>query len=224
MSIVYFSNKFSSNRKNIVNDSYFLPQRKARVCRIAGIIFLIIATMWGVGAVAQSSIPGWSVLCSEAGCHQRADLVGLLPDKEQAAVSGNPAARARFADYVALSPVRMGLACLVLFDEGFLIFLFVAVGLTLRRLGGRGGRVLARALPWLKRGALSAVLWAVAQPLTDSLRPMLLFPGTPGGAAWYFGFDLTVAGPALLLAIAAYATAWGLEAGIKAERDLADFV
>lgn len=118
----------------------------------------------------------------------------------------------------------MGLAALTLLDEGLLVFLFLAVGLTLLRLGKRGEHVLVRALPWLKRGAFAAMLWAVAQPLTDSLRAMLLFPGTPSGASWFVGIDLTVAGPALLFAVAAYATTWALEAGICAERDLADFI
>jgi hypothetical protein len=208
-----------------VSNSYSLPSKNARVCRIAGIVFLLVAAMWGVGTMIQSIVPGWSLSCgNERGCRQGADLIGLLPDAEQAAVSGHPAADARFAAYVTRPSVRAGLAGLTLFDEGFLVFLFVAVGLTLRRLGGRGGHVLARALPWLRRGALSAVLWAVAQPLTDSLRAMLLFPGTPSGASWYIALNLTIAGPALLLAIAAYATAWALEAGMRAERDLADFV
>ncbi|MBB5712803.1 hypothetical protein [Sphingomonas xinjiangensis] len=135
-----------------------------------------------------------------------------------------PAAEARFAAYVARPLVQAGLAASTVFEEGLLVFLFVAVGLTLRRLGKRGEHALVRALPWLKRAASAALLWAVAQPFTDSLRGMLLFPGTPSGASWFVGIDLTVAGPALLLAIAAYAAAWALEAGIRAERDLADFV
>lgn len=209
----------------MVPDSYSLPLRKARVCRVAGIIFLLVATLWGVATVAQSIIPGWSISCSGGqGCRQGADLIGLLPNSEQASVSGSPAAGARFATYVARPSVRVGLAGLALLDEGFLVFLFVSVGLTLRQLGGHDQHALAQALPWLKRGAFAAVLWAGAQPLTDSLRAMLLFPGTPSGASWYIALDLTVAGPALLLAIAAYATVWALEAGIRAERDLADFV
>ena len=225
MGMVYSGKIYSSNRKKTVIDSYSLPNGKARICRIAGVVFLLVAALWGVAAASQASIPGWSLSCSdEQGCHRYVDLSGLLPSAEQAAVTGDPAARARFTAYVDQPPVRAGLAGLILFDEGFLIFLFVAVGLTLRRLGGRGRPVLARALPWLKRGALSAVLWAIAQPLTDSLRAMLLFPGTPSGPSWFIALDLTVAGPAMLLAMAAYATAWALEAGIRAERDLADFV
>ncbi|GGE82454.1 hypothetical protein GCM10011404_13900 [Sphingomonas prati] len=208
-----------------MSDSYILPPRKAFICRMAGVVFLLVATIWGGATVSQSIMPGWSLACSDSGaCHPDVDPGALLPDAERASVSSDPAARARFAAYAARPRVRAGLAGLILFDEVFLIFLFVAVGLTLRRLGGAGGPVLARALPWLKRGALSAVLWAIVQPLTDSLRAMLLFPGTPSGASWYIALDLTVAGPAMLLAIAAYATAWALEAGIRAERDLATFV
>lgn len=198
---------------------------KARVCRIAGIVFLVIAVLWAGAAAIQSATPGWSLSCSgEKRCQQGADLIALLPESEQASVLAEPAARGRFVTYVDQRSVRAGLAGLILLDEGFLVFLFMAVGLTLRRLGERDGSVLARALPWLKRGALAAVLWSVAQPLTDSLRAMLLLPGTPSGPSWYIALDLTVAGPALLLAIAAYATAWALEAGLRAERDLAGFV
>lgn len=105
-----------------------------------------------------------------------------------------------------------------------MVFMFVFVGVTLRRLGEQGTQVLARALPWFKRGAMAALLWAIAQPVTDSLRMMLLYPGTSKGPSWFIGIDFTVAGPALLLAIAVYATAWALEAGVRAQRDLADFV
>lgn len=187
--------------------------------------FILVAALAALGAMAEATAPGRSFSCSgERGCRRSVDPVALLPEGEQAAVRASPAASARFLAYVARLPVRAGLAGLALTDEGLLAFLFMAVGLTLRRLGSRSGHVLARALPWLKRGAFAGLLWAVAHPVTGSLRAMLLFPGTPGGASWYFGLDLTVAGPALLLAIAAYATAWALEAGVRAQRDLADFV
>ena len=208
-----------------MTDRYSLPYPKARLCRRASIAFLLVAALWGAAATAQAIVPGWSFSCSdEQGCRQASNIIGLLPEKEQVPVLSHPAAKARFSAYVAQPAVRAGLASLVLLDEGLLVFLFTAAGLTLRRLGERGDHVLMRALPWLKRGATAAVLWAVAQPLTASLRAMLLFPGTPSGASWFFSIDLTVAGPALLLAIAAYAIAWALEAGVRAQRDLADFV
>lgn len=208
-----------------MSERYSLPFGKARVCRTAGVAFLLVAALWGMAAAAGAIVPGWSLSCSdERGCLQAIKLASLLPESEQVLLSNNPKAEARFATYVTRPPVRGGLAAITLVDEGLLVFLFVTVGLTLRRLGERGEHVLGRALPWLKRGAFSAVLWAIAQPLTDSLRTMLLYPGAPSGASWFIGIDLTVAGPAFLLAIAAYATAWALEAGIRAERDLADFV
>lgn len=223
--MLYNRNMFPSNRKKLVFERYSLSLGKARVCRSVGVAFLLIAALWGLAAASQVVLPGWSFVCSdEHGCRQTSNLASLLPEKEQDMVLSDPDAQTRFAAYVARPPVHIGLAALTLVDEGFLVFLFVAVGLTLHRLGERGENVLGRALPWLKRAALAAFFWAVAQPLTDSLRTMLLYPGTPSGASWFIGIDLTVAGPALLLAIAAYAIAWALEAGVRAERDLANFV
>lgn len=205
--------------------AYSLPPTKARVCRHVAIAFFAVAALWGLVAAVQAVMPGWSLTCDEApGCAQTSNPSVLLPEAEQKRLMGNPEAQARFAAYVARSWVRTGLAALTLMEEGLLVFLFVAVGLTLRRLGARRDQALASALPWLRRGAMAGLLWAAAQPLTDSVRTMLLYPGTPTGASWFIGIDLTVAGPALLLAIAAYATAWALEAGMRAERDLADFV
>lgn len=208
-----------------MSDTYLLPIGKARLCRGVGIAFVLIAALWGLAAAVQAIVPGWSFSCSDGhGCRQAANLASLLPENDRALLSGDPGAQARLATYVAQPLVHAGWAALTLVDEGPLIFLFVAVGLTLRRLGKPGEHVLTHALPWLKRGAFAGVLWAIAQPLTGSLRTMLLYPGTSNGPSWFIGIDLTVAGPALLLAIAAYATAWALEAGVRAERDLAKFV
>ena len=77
-------------------------------------------------------------------------------------------AKARFETHAARPPVHIGLAALTVAGEGLLVFLFVAVGLTLRRLDERGDQALERALPWLKRAAPAAFFWAVAQPLADS--------------------------------------------------------
>lgn len=225
LSIVYEGKKFLSNRKNIVSKGYSLSSRKVRVCRFVGTAFLIVALLWAVAATAQALAPGWSFSCdADRPCRQWADPTALLREPDRAAVAGDPAAQARFAAYVDRPIVRAGLGALVAADEGLLVVLLAAMGMTLLRLGGRGDQVLARALPWLKRGALAGLLWAIAQPVTDSLRAMLLSPGTPAGASWFIGIDLTVAGPALLLAIAAYTVAWALEAGVRATRDLADFV
>ncbi|TKD51114.1 hypothetical protein FBR43_10345 [Sphingomonas baiyangensis] len=188
-----------------------------------------MAALWALAAAPQALVPGWTLACSDAGgCRQAADVATLLPEGQRSALAGDPAAATRLAAHVARPAVHLGLATLTLLEEGLLVFLFVAVGRTLRRLGaggdGGGDGALARALPWLRRGAFAALLWSLAQPLTDSARSILLYSGTPGGAAWYIGIDLTIAGPALLLAIAAYAIAWALEAGVRAERDLADFV
>lgn len=208
-----------------MSEGYLLPVSKARFCRIGGAAFLIVAILWGMAAAVQAAVPGWSLACSdEHGCLQATDPATLLSEQERTDLLNTPDTEKQFAAYVAQPAVRAGLAALTSAEEGFMVFMFVSVGVTLRRLGERGTQVLAQALPWFKRGAMAALLWAIAQPVTDSLRMMLLYPGTSKGPSWSVGIDFTIAGPALLLAIAVYATAWALEAGVRAQRDLADFV
>jgi hypothetical protein len=119
--------------------------------------------------------------------------------------------------------VRLGVAGVTLLDLGPFALMLMGVGLALRRLSGAGDP-LARALPWLRLASLAAIVWALARPLSDSLREMLLAPGTPSGPHWQITADLGEVGIALLLAIAAHAAIWALEAGIRAQRDLEDFV
>lgn len=207
-----------------MQDSYSLPPYKARICRRAGRAFLFVAILWGIVIVPQAAVPGWTIACEmEQGCLQQPEVTALLPERAQAAIQRDTKATADLASYVARPMVHVGLAALVLGEEGLMVFLLLAIGLALHRLGSRENHALAGALPWLKRGAAASLLWAIAQPLAGMVRAILLFPALPDGAR-SISIDLTVAGPALLLAIAAYAVAWALEAGIRAERDLASFV
>lgn len=127
------------------------------------------------------------------------------------------------AAYAARPIVRSGLAGLILVREGPMTFLLLAISATLLRLGRPRDPVLAGALPWLRRGALAGLIWTIAQPIADLGRTILLFPAMPDTQR-SIAIDLTVAGPVLLLAVAAYAVAWALEAGVRVERDLATFV
>ncbi len=100
----------------------------------------------------------------------------------------------------------------------------VFIGLALRALAARRGDDLARALPWLRRASFSALVLAVATPLAISLDAMVLFPGTPLGARWYIGVEFDRLALHLLLAFAAIAVVWALDAGSRAEREVAEFV
>jgi hypothetical protein len=207
-----------------MQDSYSLPPYKARICRLASRAFLFVAILWGIVIVPQAAVPGWTVACEmEQGCLQQPEVSALLPERTQAAIQHDAKATADLASYVSRPMVRAGLAGLVLVGEGLMVFLLLAIGLALHRLGSRENHVLAAALPWLRRGAAASLVWAIAQPLAGVVRAIMLFPAIPDDAR-SIPIDLTVAGPALLFAIAAYAVAWALEAGIRAERDLSSFV
>ena len=207
-----------------MSNSYFLPPRKAGICRIVGRAFLLAALLWGMAMIPQVVWPGWTISCEpEHGCVQTTDLRTLLPERARNAARDDPQALAELTAYAARPMIRSGLAGLIVVREGLMVFLLLAIGTTLLRFGRRSDQVLVGALPWLRRGALAGLLWAVAQPLADVARTILLLPAVPD-AGRSIAFDLTVAGPALLLAVAAYAVAWALEAGVRAERDLANFV
>ncbi len=139
-------------------------------------------------------------------------------------VQASPAAERRFEAYAMRPLVRAGIAGVTALDDGLFAAILLCVGLALRRLGDRRGEPLSRALPWLRRASLAAMIWAIGRPVSDSLMETLLSPGTPEGGQWAITVDLLDIGAALMLAIAAYATVWAIEAGLKAQRDLERFV
>ena len=82
-SLVYEAKKFLSNRKNMMKDGYWLPPRKAWLCRLAGLVFLIgAAVMLPVIAFAGLT-PGASPGCGGGyGCVWEARPVTLIDSDE----------------------------------------------------------------------------------------------------------------------------------------------
>lgn len=208
-------------------DSYSLSVRQARICRIAAALFLaaalirfasvLVSTVWTPTPVAD-------VRCANFHCHaaERPDL--LLPESERAIIARSPGAVARLVEYSHRPAVRIGLAATDLAEAVPSVFLLLSVAVATWRLGARGADDLARALPWLRRASLAALVAAIVPPLGDSLRAMLLFPAAPSGPHWYFEIDLGPLVMRLLLAFAAFIVSWALAAGGRARRDLAEFV
>lgn len=84
--------------------------------------------------------------------------------------------------------------------------------------------MLARALPWLRLASKAAIALALARLFVGGLRSALLYPGLDHAESVRFSIDLNGMTLPLLLAFGVYTTVWALEAGIRAERELADFV
>ncbi|MGT2515012.1 hypothetical protein ACVOMT_13015 [Sphingomonas panni] len=205
-----------------MSDTYRLPLRKARLCRIAGAAFLFLAACTAIEAAILAAWPVPAFDC-KGGCSWKTRPAQLLDDDERATITG-PAEEQALAAYVARPIVRVGIFGVKMIHSAPFAILLFGVGTALRHLGGRGDNQLERALPWLRRASLAAIVWAVAQPVSNSLMASLLSPGTPAGPYWYIEFDLVDILTALMMAIAAYATVWALEGGLRAQRELADFV
>jgi len=210
-----------------MSDSYSLSFRQARICRIAAALFAAAALVRAVSVATSISLaatPALEVKCGQAGCHaiERPEL--LLPEKERAAIVARPAAMMRLAAYAHRPAVRAGIAAINVAQAAPFVLLMLCVAAATWRLGARGVDDLTRALPWLRRASLAALAAAIVPPLADSLRTMLVLPGTPGGASWYFAIDLGPFMMELLLAFAAFIVSWALAAGNRARRDMAEFV
>lgn len=207
-----------------MTDRHFLPSGKARICRLAGAVFLLCAVAMGIGVALTGILAGAPPHCFDRDCRVSLQPADLLKGDVATQVHASPAARQTYAAYAHRPLVRLGIIGVTLISAGPFALMLAGVGLALRRLGGAGRDALARALTWLRWASLAALAWAVARPLSESLMDSLLSGGTPGGAEWKITIDSASVGTALMLGIAAFATVWALEAGLKAQRDLAGFV
>lgn len=223
--MVYDDKNFSSNRKIVMQNSYWLPPRKARLCRAVGAIFVLAAIIMGVVITVAGLSPGASPVCDlEIGCTWRNQPAILLDQDLRTSVLASSSRLKVFEAYVARPDVRLGLAAVETINLGPFAFVILGIGLALRRLGGSGPAALNKALRWLRLASVGAIAWALLSPLYDCLLATLLSPGTPNGATveWYIYLDKL--GIGLLLALAAYMAIWAVEAGLEARRDLDSFV
>lgn len=85
-------------------------------------------------------------------------------------------------------------------------------------------RGIAVGIRWMRLASWAAVGAAIAPALIGLLRSLLLLPGTPHGPGYRIEID---GGPLmlhLLLSVASFAVVWALDAGLRAQRDLAEIV
>lgn len=207
-----------------MSNAYSIPPRRARWCRAAAWLFLLAAVIEIAVVGFSLSRPGVEVECKQTVCVSSYRPETLLPEEEQPALARDARSRDAFRAYFARSWVRAGAAVITLVRTLPLVALLFAVGIALRALAARVGDDLGRALPWLRRAALAAVGIVLAKPIGDTLMFTLLSPGLPDGPHYFFTVQAGDLAKSLLLAFAAYAVVWAVEAGHRAERDVAEFV
>ena len=222
--MMYYGILLPSNRKKDMRDRYWLPPRTAWLCRVAGSIFLLSAVVILFVIAFAGLTPGASPYCGQGGCVWNPQPTTLLDSEERMQVEKSPGARRTFEAYVSRPGVRLRLAGIEAIESIPFALLLLSVGLALRRLGGRGADALGEALAWLRRASLAAIVWTLASPVYESLLETVLSPGTPSGAGLQISIYLADLATGLLLAIAAYAAIWAMEAGLRAQRDLENFV
>lgn len=209
-----------------MQDSYDLPSRKALACRWASAFFALIAIIAFATPIAMIAITGdpmakW-VCNTTRDCGFVDGSQAFLDAEEWQAMSRSPAAANRFADYVARWPIKIGGAVLSILSTFPFALLMFAVAMALRAFGTARG--IASGIRWMRLAAWAAIGAALASPLIGLLWSVLLLPGTPHGPGFRIEID---SGPLmlhLLLAFASFAVVWALDAGLRAQRDLAEIV
>jgi hypothetical protein len=187
-------------------------------------LFLLMGLVGIVGTLGAMMQPGLSFRCDAHGCIARTRLIELAPEDTRAELSGSGTAQAAFERHLARPLVRAGLAAVELTRSLPFAALMLGIGMALRELATRKENDLARALPWLRRASLAAILMAVAEPVAASAQAMIAYPGTPTGPMWYVEVNFRDLAFDLLLALAAFAVVWALDAGSQAEQDMATIV
>lgn len=207
-----------------MKSTYWLPPRKAVVCRIAGNVFVLSAAVMLIVIAFAGLTPGASPYCGAGGCLWNPKPTALLERDVRMAVEESPVTKRAFDAHISRPIVRLELAAADAIDSVPFGVLLLCIGVALRRLGAQDSDGLAQALPWLRRASLAAIVWTVAKPLYESTVETILSPGTPSGATVQISIYLADLAAGLLLATAAYAAIWALEAGLRTQRDLEDFV
>lgn len=207
-----------------MNDPAALTPKRACIARIVAGFFLLVAMVSLAGAFVASIYPGLKIGCGSTGCFHQTNPIALAPEDVRPDLAASFEARAAFANYVNRWDVRLGLVSTYLIGTLPFVQLMTSVGLALRKLAAGRGNDLGEAVPWLRRGALAALVMATATPIAESLRAITLYPGTPAGPMWSFEIDFIGLALNLLLAGAVVAVVWALAAGDRAEREAASFV
>lgn len=198
-------------------------KRFSTICHALAAMFLLI----GITRLATAALPLIDPRLSTVSyecepCALRTDPVLLLESSQRAKAWQTPGSAERIVERIRLPKVK-----LMLFVDHAVraipfFFLFLGLAMALRsfaRMGFNHGGVL-----WLKRSALAAMVWALAQPVATSIRHAAFSPITLGremrqvvlsGDSLIFG---------LLIGGAAWVTLWALDQALTMQRDLEGYV
>lgn len=208
-------------------DKYKLSAWQARVCRLVAAAFLAVAAIQtssiGLALVAPELL-ATKIDCGGLRCDIAGNPVSLLPNDVRREVEASASATARFAGHLDVPATRLKLMATEAVGDMPIVALLLFVAAALRTLGRRGSDDLARAIPWLRRASIAALIAVPFVPLGESLRTTVLLAAIRPDTQFSFCVDLNRFVLNLLLALAAFAVTWALAAGGRAGRDIAEIV
>jgi hypothetical protein len=200
---------------------------QSAVCKAIGFAFALAALLRSAMIMAAGAAPDLlavSINCKKLGCTMETTPLDLLPARLQVATTVAPDATAVLAEHMRQAAVRQDLMVGQLVIDLPMIGLLASVAWGIFVLGQSRGSALGRAIPWLRQGAVFALIAVVTTPFGQAVQTKALaraFESNPG-----YALDVNVEHVALnlMLALVALAVTWALSAGIRAERDLAEIV
>ncbi len=194
------------------------------VCRILAALFLVSAVV----RLAVSFVPLANPLLSlpQAGCEEcsfRRDPVTLLePQLARKLAWQTPGSEQRIVEQLGKAEVRLMLFAANLARAIPFFLLFIALAMALRSFAAGGFN--SGAVRWLRRSALASIGWAVAQPVSESIRQTAFSPVTHGQELTHLVLDLNSVLWPVLLSLAVWVCVWALEEAVAIQQDLEEYV
>lgn len=208
-------------------DEYKLSPWQARVCRFLPAAFVVVAAVQASSialALVAPELLAIEIRCDKLRCGISGNPLLLLPDNMRGEVEASASATANFRAHLDLAATRLKLMAADTVSSMPMVALLLFVAAALRTLGRRGSDDLARAIPWLRRASIAALVAVPLVPLGESLRTSVLLAAIPPERDFSLFVDVNRLILNLLLAFAAFAVTWALAAGSRAERDIAEIV
>lgn len=199
-------------------------RRFRRVASVLVVLFLITGVLRLTAATVPLIDPRLGNITYECNpCVLQTDPVLLLePESARQKARRTPGSEQRILERIRLPEVKLMLfiASAVRAIPFFVMFLGFAMALrSFARAGfNRGG------VRWLRRSALAAIVWTVAQPVAMSIRQTAFSPITHGRELRHLVFDSSALILGILIAGAAWLTVWALEEAVTMQRELEEYV
>ena len=182
----------------------------------------------GAGRLALGALPlfapqlsTFTVRCDP--CVFDADPVMLIePESVRHQIRDAPSRVAELNAHIAQPRVKilLGLSSMLTAIPFFVVF--VGMAMALRHLAAVGFN--ASAIRWIRRAALAALVWTVAQPVSASIRWTALSEITHGRTLRHINLDFTSLVFGIIVSGAVWLLVWALEEALEMRRDLEEYV